>query len=754
MTKTMKLLVGIGLSVILLGTPRPANALIDQFVKLVASWNADSKSYAVVIGINAYEHTTDLNYAVNDAKTMVKLLKSMGFIVPKNAILLRESSGDEEVDKSRIRQAVSKVLKKAGPKDRVIVFYAGHGVEIPFSYGNEAFLLPSNYNSRDDLGTGLSFKDLVRLATRTSIKAKHVLFILDACYAADALDLEGLRDSQSKDALDEAFYKELIDNRFVAALTAGDRGQKVKEIGGHGVFTKSLVRGLAGAADTNGNGVVHFSELVTYLEEDVRNHSGSHKQRVKSGRVVKGIGQVVFTVPSESIRKTILGPDESAEVTMLVRNRQNSLVRDRSGGTTISTTGGAGLSRSQGLSSDDVEAMKAELERLREAVDALNTKGRETPPELEPPKNQVDAIMKSHAQAAPVRIQGELDAATVKKRQAEMARLREERDVLKTKGQIKTRESSPVESQNESVRAQVDKAYDEIARGVRRNEPWDESLRAEVERRYDEIARGVSEPESRETQVKKSEPVQEARVRPYDAPQRLAKEITGKDGAPMVLVPAGKFIMGSNKGEDNEKPAHEIELTAFYIDKYEVTRKLYGTFMREMQVTEPWYWQERKDESMQQTPVFGVKWEHAVAYCKWASKRLPTEAEWEKAARGTDGRRYPWGNEAPTELHATYAAGLFSDPTAVGITKAGASPYGAYDMAGNVREWVADWYDAEYYKEGRIRNPLGPSSGAFKVLRGGYFEGGRRDLQSSYRYWLDPMVNSSSAGFRCAKNAT
>ena len=130
--------VGIGLTVFLLAMPRSADALVDQFVKLVASWTAVSQSYAVVIGIDAYTNTTNLNYAVNDAQTMVTLLESLGFIVPKDAILLRKDLGDEEIDKTRIRNVVSKVLKKAGPKDRVIVFYAGHGKEEVYTDGTEA----------------------------------------------------------------------------------------------------------------------------------------------------------------------------------------------------------------------------------------------------------------------------------------------------------------------------------------------------------------------------------------------------------------------------------------------------------------------------------------------------------------------------------------------------------------------------------------------------------------------------------------
>ena len=221
--------------------------------------------------------------------------------------------------------------------------------------------------------------------------------------------------------------------------------------------------------------------------------------------------------------------------------------------------------------------------------------------------------------------------------------------------------------------------------------------------------------------------------------------------AEMVSVPAGEFWMGSEDSDafSHEKPRRRVYVDAFRIDKYEVTNALYGRFTDATGRAAPQYWNDSKwNESSQ--PVVGVDWNDANAYCQWAGKRLPTEAQWEKAARGTDGRKYPWGEQWDSSRANSYES-ILGKTVAVGSYAAGTSPYVTHDMAGNVWEWVADWFDEKYYANAPDRNPKGPSSGQYRVLRGGSWNVYLRDLRTSYRVRSGPTTRSDSIGFRCAQ---
>ncbi|MEP6959650.1 MAG: formylglycine-generating enzyme family protein, partial [Nitrospirota bacterium] len=222
----------------------------------------------------------------------------------------------------------------------------------------------------------------------------------------------------------------------------------------------------------------------------------------------------------------------------------------------------------------------------------------------------------------------------------------------------------------------------------------------------------------------------------------------------MVLVPAGEFIMGSSTGDADEQPVRYVYVDAFYIDKHQLSAGEYAKFLEATSHVAPPEWDIMRKSMHQKRPVVNVDWADADAYCKWADKRMPTEAEWEKAARGTDGRTYPWGNELPTQFHANMKKEVWNNHvvlTPVGLFEAGKSPYGIYDMAGNAWEWVSDWYDPNYYKAGSLRNPTGPSLGDYKVVRGGSWGSGPKDLRSADREVHLPSFKGYGTGFRCAK---
>jgi len=250
---------------------------------------------------------------------------------------------------------------------------------------------------------------------------------------------------------------------------------------------------------------------------------------------------------------------------------------------------------------------------------------------------------------------------------------------------------------------------------------------------------------------------------PARAETRRALEAEArKYGAPMVWIKDGAFTMGSQHGLSKTQPPHEVYLNAFYIDQYEVTTARYAKFLESTEQGQPrplpMSWEQVNLSDDGDRPVTGVTWTAADAYCRWVSKRLPSEAEWEKAARGADGRTYPWGNEEPTFKLANYdkpvAYNFYSDSLRpVDSYEAGKSPYGVYDMAGSVSEWVADWYDEQYYATSPTSNPQGPARGQQKVLRGGSFGDPAIQLQSASRESYFPSDNGPYVGIRCAQDA-
>ena len=237
----------------------------------------------------------------------------------------------------------------------------------------------------------------------------------------------------------------------------------------------------------------------------------------------------------------------------------------------------------------------------------------------------------------------------------------------------------------------------------------------------------------------------------------LPGKIVAPDGAEMVLVPAGPFQMGSEDGEADERPVHKVQLEAFYIDRLEVTHAQYAAFVQATGHRPPIDWPGGKlPPALTNYPVVNVTWADADAYAKWAGKRLPTEAEWEKAARSTDGRVYPWGNDTNKKAASgkdaldprrregrTYPVGSFPDDV---------SPYGVVDLAGNVWEWTADWY-AAYPGNHNLELEYGQK---YRVIRGGGaidYYGKPSTRRCASRARSVPYGTYDALGFRCVKEA-
>jgi formylglycine-generating enzyme required for sulfatase activity len=280
-----------------------------------------------------------------------------------------------------------------------------------------------------------------------------------------------------------------------------------------------------------------------------------------------------------------------------------------------------------------------------------------------------------------------------------------------------------------------------------------------------------------------------------DMSKQADREIIGKDGAKMLLIPAGDFMMGSStEGRADEEPVHHVSLDAFYLDKYEVTNKLFQKFVRETgyettaekegraaAVTSGGEWEVipganwRKPEggetvfesNREEHPVVSVSWYDAEVYCRWADKRLPTEAEFEYASRAGTRTIYWWGDGNPGSQRVANIADesakrQFPDlPIMAGyddgyersapVGSFDPNPWGLHDMIGNVSEWTADWFAEDYYQNSPERNPTGPFSGKYKVLRGGSWHNGPLGVRSAYRRNSQPGYRYDHFGYRCAK---
>jgi formylglycine-generating enzyme required for sulfatase activity len=301
--------------------------------------------------------------------------------------------------------------------------------------------------------------------------------------------------------------------------------------------------------------------------------------------------------------------------------------------------------------------------------------------------------------------------------------------------------------------------------------------------------------------VARVQPIPSIPIKPEKSHPAFDREITGKDGAPMVLIPAGEFWMGSpdGEGDNDEHPRHKVALSAFYLAKYEVTNQRFEQFAQQTsyrttaeQEGKAWaitaigkpeevsgaHWRKPEggatvfDSNREEHPVVSVSWEDAQAYCRWAGKRLPTEAEFEYATRAGAETKYWWGNGNPGSRRVANIGDeslkrQYSDwplPIMTGYDDGSvrtapvgsfeANPFGLYDMTGNVWEWTSDRYDKQYYGNSPRKDPMGQSNGDFRVLRGGSWTNSPDEVRSANRTRHSPTYRFGPFGFRCAQDSS
>jgi len=235
--------------------------------------------------------------------------------------------------------------------------------------------------------------------------------------------------------------------------------------------------------------------------------------------------------------------------------------------------------------------------------------------------------------------------------------------------------------------------------------------------------------------------------------------VSAADGMELINIPGGAYLMGSKRditlAEEDELPQHWIYLEDFWIDRTEVTNRMYSMCVNAGACQPPGEGGSKTrfvyygDANFDGYPVIYTTWEDAQSYCQWAGRRLPSEAEWEKASRGIDGRIYPWGDLPPNRSLLNFNNHV-GDTVPVGSYSDGESPYGVFDMAGNVAEWVRDWYSADYYFTSPSYNPLGPPAGTYRVIRGGSWFSKINAVRTAFRLWNISNLQSEFTGFRCA----
>ncbi len=241
----------------------------------------------------------------------------------------------------------------------------------------------------------------------------------------------------------------------------------------------------------------------------------------------------------------------------------------------------------------------------------------------------------------------------------------------------------------------------------------------------------------------------EVEANPPEEPETGEAEPTGRH-TDLVLIPAACYRMGGNDGDFDERPPHEVCVSAFFIDRVEVSNRAYQVCVDEGPCRAGDRYPRRPELAQPEHPVVGVSWVDADRYCRWAGMRLPTDAEWELAAGGTDGRRYPWGNEPHTCELAVYAHCPPHSTVPVDSYPRGASPYGVLHMAGNAWEWVWDWWSSGYYRRSPRQDPMGPERGRMRSIRGGCWNRSHVHLRVEDRDSGVLGLRNNHVGFRCA----
>jgi formylglycine-generating enzyme required for sulfatase activity len=743
-----------------------------------------SGKYALIIANTEYTDPglAQLSAPGKDAKEFGRVLDSTEICAFDDVIVLVNENA------SKIGEAIDYFLSNRKPDDLLVLYFSGHGVRD--EYGS-LYLAVTNTNRARLRSTAIK-SDFIRDAMDQS-RSKRQVLILDCCNSgafAQGAKAETGGSIGTASAFEGKGYGRVV-------LTASDstqfawEGDRVIGETENSLFTHFIVKGLEGAADTDGDGRITIDELYDYTYEQIVNITPKQTPGKWS---YKQQGEILLR---QNIRiedtKPVPLPDD------LVTAMNNSLPYIREGAVSQLEL----LLRGKNLSL--ARSARLALERIAAEDDSRRV--------VQAATTVLESMAKGDQLAASSRT-GQLRRENTKQAEqfkAEQEKLLREKSELEKKLQEEhiARENERIEIQRrvdeEAQRLAAQKAVEERSRRDH-VEPqpapaksrwlpigiWGVVLLAIGLGGYaimkalpplvpNSTEAPIASPEAtlpnavvplatptltpaptEEAPTLTQAPTEEASTPTEDVTMTASApqlQITDDKGASMVLVSAGDFPMGNGSGDPHERPMHTVNLTDYYIDKYEVTNALYSACVEAGVCNPPMHTGSYTRSSYYgnsqygEYPVVYVNWNMAKAYCEWRGVRLPTEAQWEKAARGTDARIYPWGagvdcQKANYEDNGNYCVGGTSQ---VGIYEAGKSPYGAYDMAGNVWEWVADWYSESYYQTSLTLNPLGPDFGQARVLRGGSWNRPEYTIRATTRQRYAPTYDNFDIGFRCAK---
>jgi iron(II)-dependent oxidoreductase len=664
---------------------------------------AAGQKCAVLVGIDAYQNPGlgKLKYAAQDVRLLYQVLTdpASGAFPEKNVrLMVPGRGGGDEPTRENILARCRFWLGQAREADTVLFYFSGHGKEA----AGEQYLLALNTNPDMLEDTAVLLRRVVELLEAS--KAARRVLILDACRT----DVEDLA-QRGAEKWSAGLAESLTAAKGTLVLTSCGPGQSSYESAEYkqGVFSYHLRQGLLGQADGAAggaqDGLVTATELSGYVWESVRRWAAQKSVAQEPYRRFTGVGEIVLgQVPPQVVTGEAVTPGEvevveGLEPGILEARCDVAGAEVRLDGALVGLTGAEPLKvRVPALSTQaqahTVEVRKQGYTSWRGAF------------ELAPGRSALAEVTLERLQAI-LEIQSQPPGATIAVNGNQVGK-------------------TPLTYSLNSATLQPQRY--ELLLTLEGYEPW--LAVTEVKLGDRKVVQA--------TLARATAPLAAGQVPSAGSGQ---VRINPKDGAEMAWIPAGEFTMGADQeqidalwqrmgwpagwkqSDQDESPAHKVYLDGFWIYRYEVTNEQYAKFVSATGRSAPSHWSGgRIPSGLEKHPMWNVSWEDAKAYCEWAGVRLPTEAEWEKAARGTDGRVWPWGNEwDPKKCNAYGRADGFYYTAPVGSFPQGVSPYGVMDMAGNVWEWCADYYDDDYYAQSPARNPTGPTSGSERALRGG-----------------------------------